>query len=940
MSDNTNFIGKYRLVEELASGAFGRVYRGEDTSMNNRIVAIKLLHSTYLSSSQEHHSFLQEAQFLKLLKHPFILPVLDVGIDKDFPYMVTEFAPNGSLLDRLTKQAPRLLPIQEALLILAQIGQALQYAHQQNVIHRDLKPANILFNANGDAMLADFGIATMLATSIKYGTAIGTPYYMAPEQFRGSISKEGDQYALGCIAYELFTGRVPFTAPDFFALGYKHMSETPLAPTQLNLLLSRSIDQAVLKAMAKQRSDRYADISAFLAALGAPSAITPPAGIHQDTRIAYGQREQEGSRRGAGEAQEGRGRPQGSPPPIHPAHAPTSVPGNVKEGVEDDEDVTIMKNFKPGRQALLDSGDAIREGSFAALMMTAVDRQIDREETGKQPLVAYPRTIDREEVGKVFSPADSLPRVLEGPLPASTPTLTPHNMAMRPARSVIDDVIATDQRSPSAHNAGITHPPSAHNAGQILPPSAYNVGIINPPSAHNTGHPVGADLSRPSPIYRLPWEDPAGGTASSYTQTDTDRPSLFPARRKRGSRQSKWPVAAAIALVLLLLGSGGLYAMSTLFRNTTTAHTRNQAPAVATIPTATVSITPTHTNLNGTYKISAVTGKPNASQQQVGAHILSSTLSQSSTVQATGQRTIPATLATGRMDVFNDSTSPITYPVETYTGTDGVSVTTYQGFTVPAGNPTTNPITWGYVSVPTYSDVLGSSGNIKAGDINVWISVGSQVWVFVGDYNGFSGGQDAQNYRYVQGSDYNNAVNTANQLQTLETSRAQAAVNGQVPANEVMQGSVQCTPYVSYNHRVGDHATSITSNISVTCIAEIYDQQAALAMASDLLTRKIDNTPNASYTLANKITTKVLQANVVDGKGTIALLISAEGVGVFQFSDAQKLELTSLIAGKSEQDAQTILSNQPGISAATINISGGNGHTLPTDAGRITISVI
>jgi len=158
--------------------------------------------------------------------------------------------------------------VEEALTILTQIGQALQHAHQQNIIHRDLKPENILFNAKGDALLADFGIAIVLATSsVRQVDATGTPAYMAPEQFRGMISKESDQYALGCIAYELFTGHQPFTAPDFVAIGFLHAAEPPLAPTHYNPQLPIHTGQAILKAMAKQRADRYPDIAGFITAL-------------------------------------------------------------------------------------------------------------------------------------------------------------------------------------------------------------------------------------------------------------------------------------------------------------------------------------------------------------------------------------------------------------------------------------------------------------------------------------------------------------------------------------------------------------------------------------------------------------------------------------------------------------------------------------------------
>src|SRR5579863_664978 len=221
MANKPTVFGNYQLLDVLANGTYGRVYRGELISPPHTIVAIKVMHSASISSVEERDKFLQEARFLKLLKHPYILPILDVGVESGVPYIVTEYASNGSLQDRLRKTGPRPLPMGEAKTILSQVGQALQFAHQQNVVHRDLKPANILFNVRGEALLADFGVATILATSMKLGTVIGTPHYMSPELFRGTNSKEGDQYALGCIAYELFTGRPPFKANDFIALAFK-----------------------------------------------------------------------------------------------------------------------------------------------------------------------------------------------------------------------------------------------------------------------------------------------------------------------------------------------------------------------------------------------------------------------------------------------------------------------------------------------------------------------------------------------------------------------------------------------------------------------------------------------------------------------------------------------------------------------------------------------
>lgn len=205
---------------------------------------------------------------MAMLEHPHILHVLDAGTHNGFPYLITEYCPRGSLHDRIKRQALRPFPTEEALSILTQIGEALQFAHEQNIVHRDLKPENILFNTKGQTLLADFGIAKMLDTiGVRQGTIIGTPSYMAPEQFRGLASRESDQYSLGCIAYELFTGRQPFIGPDMPSLMFKHFTEQPVAPRQVNGKLPEHIEQAVLKALAKEREGRYAHIASFIGAL-------------------------------------------------------------------------------------------------------------------------------------------------------------------------------------------------------------------------------------------------------------------------------------------------------------------------------------------------------------------------------------------------------------------------------------------------------------------------------------------------------------------------------------------------------------------------------------------------------------------------------------------------------------------------------------------------
>lgn len=273
MSGENITIGNYHILSNIASGSFGRVYLARHSVLTTRTVALKLMHTVPLSSKKESEQFLNEAKILELLHHPYILPILDVGIHEGIPYIVSEYAAGNSLRVRLNKS---LCSLGESLLLLSQVGQALNYAHQQNIIHRDLKPENILFNAKGDALLADFGLATVLTTSsVNYVSNAGTPRYMAPEQCRGIVSKESDQYALGCIAYELFTGHPPFSGPDPMALMYQHVNETPIPLRTYNTHLPLYIEQAVLKALMKQRPERHSNVAAFLAALRPPTIAQP-----------------------------------------------------------------------------------------------------------------------------------------------------------------------------------------------------------------------------------------------------------------------------------------------------------------------------------------------------------------------------------------------------------------------------------------------------------------------------------------------------------------------------------------------------------------------------------------------------------------------------------------------------------------------------------------
>jgi serine/threonine protein kinase len=194
--------------------------------------------------------------------------LIDTGFYKGTYYVVTEYVSNGSLRNRIQYEHPNILSIQESINIVRQIGQALAYIHKHNIIHRDLKSSNVLFNRRNEALITDFDIAVMLESGdVKKTNIMGSPPYMAPEQFEGVVSRQSDQYALGCIAYELCTGRLPFISPHFIVMQYMHAKEQPIAPRQLNQDLPLYIEQAILKAMAKDPAKRHIDIQAFCSAL-------------------------------------------------------------------------------------------------------------------------------------------------------------------------------------------------------------------------------------------------------------------------------------------------------------------------------------------------------------------------------------------------------------------------------------------------------------------------------------------------------------------------------------------------------------------------------------------------------------------------------------------------------------------------------------------------
>ncbi len=274
-------IGAYRLIAKLGEGGMAEVYKAYQPRLE-REVALKFIRPELAADAEFRGRFEHEAQAIARLSHPNIVHVYDFGEEGTRYYLVMEYVPGQTLKGRLEslRAAGKTMDWDEACRIINQIAAALDYAHQQGIIHRDVKPANIMLTPDGRALLNDFGIAKMLGTSqalTQTGGTIGTPAYMSPEQIRGDKEQLGptsDLYSLGIVLYEMLTGRVPFVADTPLAVLYKHLHDPIPLPRTLAPTLPEATERVLLKALAKDPTDRYPDGQSLTQALQA-SFSTP-----------------------------------------------------------------------------------------------------------------------------------------------------------------------------------------------------------------------------------------------------------------------------------------------------------------------------------------------------------------------------------------------------------------------------------------------------------------------------------------------------------------------------------------------------------------------------------------------------------------------------------------------------------------------------------------
>jgi eukaryotic-like serine/threonine-protein kinase len=251
------FDGRYRIERKLGTGGMADVYLAEDQELGRR-VAIKILNDRHAADDQFVERFRREAKNAAGLSHPNIVSVYDRGTAEGTYYIAMEYLDGRSLKELIVSRGPA--PVKTAVEYARQILAAVGFAHRHGIVHRDIKPHNVLVAGDeGRLKVTDFGIARSGASQMtEVGSIIGTAQYLSPEQARGSpVDQTSDLYSVGVVLYELLTGQVPFTGETPLEIAMKHLSEVPRPPSELRSEVPHDLDLVVLRALAKDPSERY-----------------------------------------------------------------------------------------------------------------------------------------------------------------------------------------------------------------------------------------------------------------------------------------------------------------------------------------------------------------------------------------------------------------------------------------------------------------------------------------------------------------------------------------------------------------------------------------------------------------------------------------------------------------------------------------------------------
>ena len=267
-------IGKYKILSTIGSGGFGTVYLADDTWIDKK-VALKVPHKQGVDFGE----LLREPRLLASLNHPNIVTILTAEKQENVFFIVMEFVPGETLEGIITRDGP--LDVARALDYTCQIANAIDHAHKHGVLHRDLRPSNVLVTGNGLLKVADFGTSRFLEIAAHGTTVIGSPPYMAPEQFHGKAVFASDIYSLGVTMYQMLTGTLPYATPSPADLDRLMAGDLVVPPRLRNTKIPKALSDIVMKAMAPVIHDRYQRahelLDDVLAARSTPRRVARPA---------------------------------------------------------------------------------------------------------------------------------------------------------------------------------------------------------------------------------------------------------------------------------------------------------------------------------------------------------------------------------------------------------------------------------------------------------------------------------------------------------------------------------------------------------------------------------------------------------------------------------------------------------------------------------------
>ncbi|HZO07091.1 MAG TPA: Stk1 family PASTA domain-containing Ser/Thr kinase, partial [Solirubrobacterales bacterium] len=307
ISEGSVVDGRYKVDRKVGAGGMADVWLAEDTHLQRR-VALKVLHKHFAQDREFVARFQREAESAAGLQHPNVVAVYDRGEVDGLNYIAMQYVEGPTLKELIDRG----LTPEQSVVLVRQILEAARFAHRNGIVHRDLKPQNVIVDAEGQAVVTDFGIARAGVSEItQTGSVMGTPQYFSPEQAQGyDVTSVSDLYSIGVILYEALTGRVPFEGESAVAVAMKQVSQVPQRPSTLNPQVSPALDAVVMRALEKEPGERFQSADAFIAALdqamkepgtgrgtAAFAALPPVVAVPEDAEAAEDDEEEQRKKR-------------------------------------------------------------------------------------------------------------------------------------------------------------------------------------------------------------------------------------------------------------------------------------------------------------------------------------------------------------------------------------------------------------------------------------------------------------------------------------------------------------------------------------------------------------------------------------------------------------------------------------------------------------------